>query len=91
MSREEQFLGEIELLKAKLDESFKVSEQIEEVKGCEARALETIRELKNSLKIQKQETFALENLVKERDSSLEKGQKDTVQLKRRVTWVTQLK
>ena len=84
-------MRDIEQLNAKLDDQFKVSERISDLQGTEVRAQEVIRELKDALKLQKQENAALDNLIKQKEDHLDRALKDTRQLKKRINWVTQLK
>ena len=53
--QEEHYISEIKQLDAKLEEQFKLSEQLAEAKSQEAHSQETIKELKNAIKVQRQE------------------------------------
>ena len=53
--QEEHYIAEIKQLDAKLEEQFKLSEQLAEAKSQEAHSQETIKELKNAIKVQRQE------------------------------------
>ena len=83
-SYEEGMVREVDSLNARLEDQFKVTEEL-------ATAQNKVRELKDALKLQKQEATSLDSLVKAKDLALDRAGKETHQLKKRINWITQLK
>ena len=80
-SYEESMVREVDSLNARLEDQFKVSEEL-------ATSQNKARELKDALKLHKQEAASLDSLVKAKDMALERAAKEALQLKKRITWVT---
>ena len=80
-SYEESMVREVDTLNSRLADQFKVSEEL-------ATSQNKARELKDALKLHKQEAASLDSLVKTKDMALERAAKEAVQLKKRITWVT---
>ena len=77
-------MRDIDQLGAKLEEQFKVSEEL-------VLSQNKVRELKDALKLQKQENNSLDSMIKTKEAAIERVVKDSHHLKKRISWITQLK
>ena len=77
-------MRDIDELSAKLESQFRLSEDL-------ASTQNKARELKDSLKLQRQENSALLSQVKTHQDACQKAVKESLHLKKRINWITQLK
>ena len=84
-------MSEIKQLDSKLEEQFRLTEQLAEARSQHSCNQQVITELKNTIMGQKQENASQESVILSKDAALANKDRDMHHLIKRVNWVTQMK